>query len=99
MGADIVKTRMSGDVEIDKKIVENAHRPVVALGGPKTSNEEYFRFVRNLMDAGVRGIACGRNITQDPNPVGKVAALSAIIHEDKSVDEALKIYSEVGSEK
>lgn len=98
-GADVIKTRMTGDVETDKKIVENAHRPVVALGGPKTSNEEYFQFVRNLMDAGVKGIACGRNITQDPNPVGKVAALAAIIHDDKSVDEAIKIYNEVKSEK
>lgn len=96
-GADIIKTRFTGDIEADKLIVENAKRPTVALGGPKTDNETYFAYVHNLMQAGVKGIACGRNITQDPNPVGKVAALSAIIHENKSVAEALDIYKNTKS--
>lgn len=94
-GADVIKTLFTGDIQVDKKIVENVHKPCVALGGPKTDNETYFKYVYNLMLAGVKGIACGRNITKDPNPVGKVAALNAIIHENKSVEEALKIYSEV----
>ncbi|MGO3600003.1 MAG: class I fructose-bisphosphate aldolase [Enterococcus faecalis] len=97
-GADIIKTRFTGDVELDRAIVENAQRPTVALGGPKTDNKSYFQYVHNLMQAGVKGIACGRNITQDPNPVGKVAALSALIHEDKSVEEAMDIYNTVKSE-
>ncbi len=96
-GADIIKTRFTGDISVDKKIVENAVRPTVALGGPKTDNKTYFEYVYNLMQAGVRGIACGRNITQDPNPVGKVAALSALIHENHTVAEALKIYDSVTS--
>lgn len=94
-GADVVKTRMTGDIETDKKIVANAGRPVVALGGPKTDNETYFKFVKNLMEAGVKGIACGRNITKDPNPTGKVAALNVIVHENGSVKEALKVYETV----
>lgn len=94
-GADVVKTRMTGDIETDKKIVANAKRPVVALGGPKTDNETYFEFVKNLMNAGVKGVACGRNITKDPNPVGKVAALNALIHQNSSVKEALEVYNSV----
>ena len=94
----MIKTRFTGDIETDRQIVENARRPTVALGGPKTDNETYFRYVFNLMQAGVCGIACGRNITQDKNPVGKVAALSALIHEGKTVEEALRIYEQVRSE-
>ncbi|WP_196607070.1 class I fructose-bisphosphate aldolase [Pectinatus frisingensis] len=97
-GADIIKTRFTGNIAIDKKIVENAVKPTVALGGPKTDNKTYFEYVHNLMQAGVKGIACGRNITQDPNPVGKVAALSALIHDGKNVEEALQIYENVKSE-
>lgn len=97
-GADIIKTRFTGDIELDLAIVENAKRPTVALGGPKTDNKTYFEYVYNLMQAGVKGIACGRNITQDPNPVGKVAALSALIHGNQSVEEAMKIYNTVRSE-
>ncbi len=96
-GADIIKTRFTGVVETDQKIVENAGVPAVALGGPKTDNKTYFEYVHNLMEAGVKGIACGRNITQDPNPVGKVAALSALVHEGQSVEAALKIYASVKS--
>ncbi|AIS08634.1 MULTISPECIES: class I fructose-bisphosphate aldolase [Lactobacillus] len=92
-GADVIKTRFTGDIETDRKIVENTRRPAVALGGPKTDNKTYFEYVHNLMTAGVCGIATGRNITQDPNPVGKVAALSAIVHDGKTVEEALQIYS------
>lgn len=96
-GADIIKTRFTGNVEVDRRIVENTIRPTVALGGPKTDNKTYFKYVHNVMEAGIKGIATGRNITQDPNPVGKVAALSAIVHEGKSVEEALQIYSETKS--
>lgn len=94
-GADVIKTRMTGDVETDKRIVTNTGRPVVALGGPKTDNKTYFGFVKNLMRAGVKGIACGRNITKDPNPVGKVAALNVIIHKNGSVEEALNAYETI----
>lgn len=94
-GADVIKTRLTGNLETDQMIVENAARPTIALGGPKTDNKSYFEYVYNLMQAGAKGIACGRNITQDPNPVGKVAALSALIHDEKSVEEALEIYNEV----
>lgn len=94
-GADIIKTRLTGHVRQDREIVEHARRPVVALGGPRTDNETYFAYVAKLMEAGACGIACGRNVTQDDNPVGKVAALSAIIHDGKSVDDALSIYTSV----
>ena len=68
---------------------------------PNSDNPDYIKtaarlgveYVHNLMTAGVCGIATGRNITQDPNPVGKVAALSAIVHDGKTVEEALQIYS------
>jgi len=49
-GADIIKTRFTGDVEVDKKIVENAVRPTVALGGPKTDNKTYFALVLLALD-------------------------------------------------
>jgi DhnA family fructose-bisphosphate aldolase class Ia len=93
-GADIVKTRYSGEPE-DKVIAANATVPVVALGGPKTGLEGYLAFVRHCIDSGAAGVAVGRNIVQDPYPVAKVAALSAIIHDEASPEQALAIYNDL----
>jgi len=96
LGADIVKTRYSGTAE-DKVIAANATVPVVALGGPKTGLEGYLAFVKHCVDSGAAGIACGRNIVQDPNPVAKVAALAAIIHDQVEVAQALEVYHDLAS--
>lgn len=91
MGADIIKTRFSGTDE-DHLIVENADRPVLALGGPKTDTLSYFKFVKHCIECGASGVAVGRNITQDPNPTGMVAGLNVIIHEDGTPEQAFEAY-------
>ncbi|WP_040979302.1 class I fructose-bisphosphate aldolase [Oceanobacillus jeddahense] len=97
LGADIIKTRFSGEPE-DKEIVEAANAPVVALGGPKTENIiDYFAFVRHCMDVGASGVAVGRNITQNPNPAAVVAALNQIIHHHATAEEANEMYNNYSS--
>lgn len=97
LGADIIKTRFSGKPE-DSEIVESANAPVVALGGPKTENIiDYFAFVRHCMDVGASGVAVGRNIIQNPNPVAVVAALNQIIHHEATAEEANKVYNDYSS--
>ena len=41
--------------------------------------------------AGCSGVAIGNNIWRDPDPAGITRGLAAIIHGDKSVDEALEL--------
>lgn len=91
LGADVVKTRFTG-TDDDKLIIEATNVPVLALGGPKTDIHGYFKFVKHCMDIGAKGVAVGRNITQDPNPVGVVAGLNKIIHQQGSPEEALDVY-------
>lgn len=91
LGADIIKTRYSGTDE-DKMIAENCTVPVLALGGPKSDKETYFNFVNHVIAAGASGVAVGRNITQDPKPLAMVSALNALVHEDATGAQALKIY-------
>jgi len=69
LGADIVKTNFTGDVESFRRVVEGCPVPVVVAGGPKMgSDEDVLRMVRMAMDAGARGVAIGRNIFQAENP-------------------------------
>ncbi len=93
-GADIVKTRFTGSDE-DKWIVENAKRPVLALGGPKTDTFNYYRFVKHCIECGASGVAVGRNITQDSYPAGMVAGLNVIIHENGTPEEAMEAYNKI----
>lgn len=92
LGADIIKTRLTGDQE-DVRIIEAAKRPVLVLGGPKTDNIlDYFSYVKHCMDVGAKGVAVGRNITLDENPIGVVAGLNKIIHQNGTAEEAYQTY-------
>ncbi|MBK5441645.1 MULTISPECIES: class I fructose-bisphosphate aldolase [unclassified Peribacillus] len=92
LGADIIKTRFSGEAG-DSEIVKMAQRPVLALGGPKTEHIlDYFKFVKHCMDVGAKGVAVGRNITQNEKPAGVVAALNVIIHGKGTAEEAYETY-------
>lgn len=91
LGADVVKTRFSG-TDDDALITAATQVPVLALGGPKTGIQGYFQFVKHCIDCGAKGVAVGRNITQDPNPVGVVAGLNVIIHQNGTAQQALDVY-------
>ncbi len=41
---------------------------------------------------GAKGVAVGRNITQDPQPAKVVAGLNAIIHENATAEDAYSLY-------
>ena len=60
---------------------------IVALG---TSLPELVVCVR-AATAGAAGIAIGRNVFEHPKPAGIAAALHAIVHDDASVESALKL--------
>jgi len=94
LGADIIKTRLTGESG-DARIIESAKRPVFVLGGPKTDNIlDYFRYVKHCFEVGAKGVAVGRNITLDQNPIGVVAGLNTIIHQNGTPDEALRAYQQ-----
>lgn len=92
LGADIIKTRFTGQPE-DALIVKKAKKPVFALGGPQTDDRlVYFTFIRHCMDMGAKGVAIGRNIIKDPDPVAMIAALNHIVHVDGTAEEAYGVY-------
>lgn len=91
LGADIVKTNFTGDVESFKKVVEGCPVPIVIAGGPKMGNsEELLQMVRMAMDAGSSGVAIGRNVFQAENPTKMTKAIAMIVHENVDVKTALE---------
>ncbi|GAB7094614.1 2-amino-3,7-dideoxy-D-threo-hept-6-ulosonate synthase [Halolamina litorea] len=89
LGADLVKTGYSGDAESFEHVVESTDLPVLIAGGSKGTNRQTVEMVRGAMDAGASGVSMGRSIFQHEDPEQIAAAVSAVIHDDASVDDAL----------
>ncbi len=92
LGADIVKTNYTGSTETFKSVIEGCPVPIVIAGGPKTETDrDFLQTVSDALQAGAIGVAAGRNVFQHKNPIGIVSAISKIVKENASVDEALKL--------
>ncbi|MEA1908701.1 MAG: 2-amino-3,7-dideoxy-D-threo-hept-6-ulosonate synthase [Euryarchaeota archaeon] len=92
LGADIIKTNYTGDPESFRTVVDGCPVPVVIAGGPKTNTDrEFLEVIRDAIKAGAAGAAAGRNVFQADDPVRMTRAISSIVHDNISVDEALKI--------
>jgi predicted phospho-2-dehydro-3-deoxyheptonate aldolase len=92
LGADIVKTSYTGDIDSFKEVVKGAIIPVVIAGGPKMdSDRDLLQMVADSVEAGGMGVSIGRNIFQHRNVVGITKAISDIVLHDTTVDEALKL--------
>jgi fructose-bisphosphate aldolase/2-amino-3,7-dideoxy-D-threo-hept-6-ulosonate synthase len=95
LGADIIKTNYTGDIETFKTVVESCPAPVVIAGGPKCkTTQEILQTAHDSVKAGAAGLSIGRNIFQHENPTLMVKALSAIVHGGSSVEQAMKILGE-----
>ena len=102
LGSDFVKVNApkkdgSSSAELLREAVEGAGRTQLVCAGGSTGNAE--KFLSQLHDqihiGGASGNATGRNIHQKPldEAIRFTNAIYAITVENKSVDEALKIYN------
>jgi fructose-bisphosphate aldolase/2-amino-3,7-dideoxy-D-threo-hept-6-ulosonate synthase len=95
LGADIIKTNYTGDAESFKTVVDSCPVPVIIAGGPKMeTSRDVLQMVKDSISAGGAGLSIGRNVFQHEDPAKMVKALSAIVHNEVSVAEALKLIGE-----
>ncbi|MBW1953313.1 MAG: class I fructose-bisphosphate aldolase family protein [Deltaproteobacteria bacterium] len=90
LGADLVKVSYSGSVESFREVVAGCPVPVVIAGGPKmTSDRDILEMVKGSIEAGGAGVSIGRNVFQHREPSRMVGAISLLVHENSTVEEAL----------
>lgn len=108
LGSDFVKVNApkqegADSAELLKEAVGAAGRTqVVCAGGSSTDAEKFLKGLHDQIHiGGASGNATGRNIHQRPlaEAVSLTNAIYAITVEDKSVEEAMKIYNEGASSK
>ena len=95
LGADIVKTNYTGDVESFRNVIKTVKAPVLVAGGPKASNEyETLKLVSDSIKAGAAGVSIGRNVFQHRKPALMTRALVEIVHNGSDPTQTLSILGE-----
>ena len=90
LGADMVKVSYTGSPESFREVVDGCFVPVLIAGGEKMDTErDILAMVKGSIDAGGAGASIGRNIFQHAYPDRMVQAISRIVHDNCSVEEAL----------
>lgn len=91
LGASFVKTYYCDDFD---KVVESCPVPVVIAGGPKLETElDAMKLAHDAVQKGATGVDMGRNIWQSPYPIAMIKAIRAVVHENKSPEEALEVFN------
>jgi len=81
LGADVVKVNYPGSVDGMKKVVAAAGRcKVISAGGSKQSDAEFLAKVKEVIAAGGAGLAVGRNVWQNDNPMKITEEIKKIVY-------------------
>lgn len=93
LGADIIKTNYTDDIESFRKVVRGCPVPVIMAGGPKKDDvEDFFEMVYDSIQAGGSGVSTGRNVFQADKPTNITRVLFGLVHEDLDPKTAIKKY-------
>src|SRR6266700_2319637 len=95
LGADIVQTNYTGDVESFRDVVNNVRVPIVVAGGPKTNSaSECLRNVYESVKGGAVGVSIGRNVFQHQDPTVMTRAIAEIVHSEATPGNAPTVLGE-----
>lgn len=92
LGADVVKTVYTGDIDSFRRVVASCPVPIVLAGGAQMNNDlEVLELAENSLKAGAAGLSFGRNVFQHSKPEVMSRALAAIVHKGSSANSASQI--------
>lgn len=93
-GANIVKTYYCDGFA---NVVAATPVPIVIAGGKKLPEREALELCYKAINDGAAGVDMGRNVFQSECPVAMIQAVSALLHQNLSVDEAMEIYNDLSN--
>ncbi|MYV53649.1 2-amino-3,7-dideoxy-D-threo-hept-6-ulosonate synthase [Streptomyces sp. SID3212] len=84
LGADLVKVPCPRSTADLADVVGGCPVPLIVAGGENTaSDEELLDRVADMLDAGVTGLAMGRNIFQAPEPGKRARDVASLVHAER----------------
>ncbi|MGH9908669.1 MAG: 2-amino-3,7-dideoxy-D-threo-hept-6-ulosonate synthase [Pyrinomonadaceae bacterium] len=91
LGADLIKTKYTGDPESFHIVVDACKPiPIVVAGGPVVPVDSALQMAHEVIQAGGAGVGFGRNVFSSDFPQTIISALKAIVHDSLTVEEARK---------
>ena len=90
LGAQFVKTYYC-DEGFDT-VTASCPVPIVMAGGKKQPELDALTMASRAVTEGASGVDMGRNIFQSDNPEGMMRAVTAVVHEGASPEDAVEIY-------
>jgi putative autoinducer-2 (AI-2) aldolase len=72
--------------------------PIVIAGGKKLPELDALDMAYRACQAGAAGVDMGRNIFQSDCPTGMIQAVNAVVHQNETPKQAIKIYEHVKNE-
>lgn len=97
LGAQFVKTYYVS--EGFETVTSSCPVPIVMAGGKKLPELDALTTAYRAVQEGASGVDMGRNIFQSDNPVGMIQAVSKIVHEGLTPQQALEVYQSTLSER
>lgn len=83
LGADMIKIKYPGSEESFRKAVQAAGKTKVVLaGGPKLDEDKFLEIIEGVMRAGAVGVAVGRNVFQNQDPLSMTERIKKIVFSD-----------------
>jgi DhnA family fructose-bisphosphate aldolase class Ia len=91
-GGDLLKCYYTGSVENFRLVTGGCPAPVLIAGGERMETErDVLEVVHGSIRGGGAGVVFGRNVWQHERPLAMIRAISGLIDERLSVDEALAL--------
>jgi class I fructose-bisphosphate aldolase len=92
LGVDIIKTSYTGDPETFARVVEACPARVVIAGGDSADSvENFLKMTKEVIDVGGAGVTYGRFVWEYKEPAKLIRALSSIIHDGCTVEQAMEL--------
>ena len=91
-GASFVKTYYTE--EGFETVVAQCPVPIVIAGGKKLPEEQALELAYKAIQAGAAGVDMGRNVFQSAKPLAMMKAISAVVHQGLSAQDAFQLYND-----
>jgi len=84
LGADLIKTKYSGNVDTFQEVTSQCPVPILVAGGSRLSTvTEALKLVDDVITGGGAGVVFGRNIFQFDNPDAMLKGILARVHNEE----------------
>lgn len=81
LGADVLKTEYTGDVESMRDVIQTCPAPILVLGGTRNPENGGMDIVRGAVAAGAAGLFFGRNVFQAPDIAASLREMRIVLDE------------------